>query len=53
MVLGQKEPTSKFMQAMKKEEGPDLLQEETSIAAPGAPPVAREKVKYVLPAPQY
>jgi hypothetical protein len=44
MVLGQKEPTSKFMQAMKKEEGPDLLQEETSIAAPGAPPVAREKV---------
>ena len=49
MVLGQKEPTSKFLQAMKKEEGSDLIREETSASAntPGAPPVAREKVKYV------
>lgn len=49
MVLGQKEPTSRFLQAMKKEEGVDLLREETAAAAtPGAPPVAREKVKYGL-----
>ncbi len=49
MVLGQKEPTSKFLQAMKKEEGSDLIREETSVSAntPGAPPVAREKVKCV------
>lgn len=46
MVLGQKEPTSRFLQAMKKEEGVDLLREEAA-AIPGAPPVAREKVKYV------
>jgi hypothetical protein len=54
MVLGQKEPTSsKFMQAMKKEEGADLIREETSTSTntPGAPPVARERVKYVLAAP--
>jgi hypothetical protein len=46
MVLGQKEPTSKFLQAMKKEEGADLIREETSTSTntPGAPPVARERV---------
>jgi len=45
MVLGQKEPTSRFLQAMKKEEGVDLVREEAAIAAaPGVPAVPREKV---------
>jgi len=49
MVLGQKEPTSKFLQAMTKEMGVDLVREEAAVAAtPGIPAVPREKVKYVL-----
>jgi len=45
MVLGQKEPTSKFLQAMTKEMGVDLVREEAAVAAtPGIPAVPREKV---------